>query len=95
MQASLSTFVLPSPLGFTTVRGLGLQEAQHLAGELALSTSAAYGTQSKLQKLLLGRLFRCFMQMLLVPKYVIDKCIHKKNPLMTATTVPPRKCLSD
>ena len=46
MQASLSTFVLPSPLGFTTVRGLGLQEAQHLAGELAVSKSAAHGPQT-------------------------------------------------
>lgn len=51
MQASLSTFVLPSPLGFTTVRGLGLQEAQHLAGELALSISAAYGTQSRCKRI--------------------------------------------
>ncbi|KAL0020996.1 hypothetical protein WJX77_005136 [Trebouxia sp. C0004] len=31
MQALVSTAVLPTPLGFTTVRGLGLQEARHLA----------------------------------------------------------------
>ena len=32
MQAYVSTVILPTPLGFTTVRGLGLQEGQHLAG---------------------------------------------------------------
>lgn len=32
MQAHVSTVVLPTPLGFTAARGLGLQEAQHLAG---------------------------------------------------------------
>ena len=34
MQASISTLILPTPLGFTAVRGLGLQEGQHLSGEL-------------------------------------------------------------
>ena len=33
MQATVSTLILPSPLGFTTVRGLGLHEGQHLAGK--------------------------------------------------------------
>ena len=32
MQASVSTLILPSPLGFTTVRGLGLSEGQNIAG---------------------------------------------------------------
>lgn len=32
MQAHVSTVILPTPLGFTAVRGLGLQEGQHLAG---------------------------------------------------------------
>ena len=32
MQAHVSTVVLPTSLGFTAVRGLGLQEAQHLSG---------------------------------------------------------------
>ena len=32
MQAHVSTIILPTPLGFTAVRGLGLQEGQHLAG---------------------------------------------------------------
>ncbi|KAL3145137.1 hypothetical protein ABBQ38_001740 [Trebouxia sp. C0009 RCD-2024] len=31
MQAQVSTVILPTPLGFTAVRGLGLQEGQHLA----------------------------------------------------------------
>ena len=34
MQASILTLLLPTPLGFSAVRGLGLQEGQHLAGEL-------------------------------------------------------------
>ncbi len=32
-QASVSSAIYPTPLGFTTVGGLGLQEGQHLAGE--------------------------------------------------------------
>ena len=32
-QASVSSVIYPTPLGFTTVGGLGLQEGQHLAGE--------------------------------------------------------------
>ena len=34
-QASVSSAIYPTPLGFTTVGGLGLQEGQHLAGEIA------------------------------------------------------------
>ena len=37
MQATVTTLILPSPLGFTTVRGLGLSEGQHLAGKSDLS----------------------------------------------------------
>ena len=32
-QASVLSVLYPTPLGFTTVSGLGLQEGQHLAGE--------------------------------------------------------------
>ena len=32
-EASVSSVIYPTPLGFTTVQGLGLQEGQHLAGE--------------------------------------------------------------
>ena len=42
MQAFVSAAVLPTPLGFTTVRGLGLQEARHLAGETATPACAKF-----------------------------------------------------
>lgn len=41
MQAHCTTVVLPTPLGFTAVRGLGLQEGQHLAGNAYDAFSAA------------------------------------------------------
>ena len=46
MQASVSAAVLPTPLGFTTVRGLGLQEAHHLAGE---TWNTSFAVMSNLQ----------------------------------------------
>ena len=84
MQAFLAgrqAAVLPTPLVFTTVRGLGLQEARHLAGETATPACAKFAV-------MLGREFCCrCLQMHPVQENAPEMYIHIKMISMTATNV--------
>ena len=81
MQASVSAAVLPTPLGFTTVRGLGLQEAHHLAGETWNTSFAVMSTCSRH-----GIRRRC-LQMLPVQENAPKTCIQIKTIFKNAPDV--------
>jgi len=77
----VSAAVFPTPLGFTTVRGFGLQEARHLVGESATPACAKFAV-------MLGREFCCrCLQMHPVQENAPEMYIHIKMISMTATDV--------